>query len=296
MLDILWSMTRSRRSKEDMQGLRLAIYDVCAQQHPTTCRSVFYQLVASGVIEKTEAEYNQTVIRLLGKMRLDGDLPWDWIVDGTRWMHKSRSHSSMQDALRDTTQLYRRELWAEQPYYVEVWLEKEALAGVLFDVTDEFDVPLMVARGYSSLTFLHDAASTIRHRIARGHTAIIYNIGDHDPSGVNAWQKVVERLEDFIGPPWTQELVCERLAVTPEQIQEMQLPTRPTKRSDTRSKTFQGESVEVDAIPTPVLQGLVRTAIEDVIDDDEWERTLLIEQAERESATALVQTFSPPAA
>jgi hypothetical protein len=56
---------------------------------------------------------------------------------------------------------YRRDVWINQNDYVEIWLEKDALAGVVYGVTEEFDVPLMVSRGYSSLSYLHGAAMQI---------------------------------------------------------------------------------------------------------------------------------------
>ena len=111
-----------------------------------TVRQVFYRLVSSGVIPKTEASYKNIVVRLLGIMRREGDLPFRWIADNTRWMRKPSTYSSLEHALDNTIATYRRALWDQQDSYVEIWLEKDALAGVLYDVTAEWDVPLMVTR------------------------------------------------------------------------------------------------------------------------------------------------------
>ncbi len=122
-------------------------------------------------------------------MRLEGRIPWSWITDGTRWMHKSVRYGSVEEALEATRQHYRRDYWRELDDYVEVWLEKDALAGVLFRVTDEWGVPLMVTRGFASLSYIHNAAETIQ-RV--GKPTHIYYFGDYDPSGV----EIDRNLED----------------------------------------------------------------------------------------------------
>ncbi len=80
-------------------------------------------------------------------MRRARELPFHWIADNTRWMRKPTTHDGLSDLLQDTAQLYRRSLWSNQSAYVEIWLEKDALSGVLYPITQEFDVPLMVTRG-----------------------------------------------------------------------------------------------------------------------------------------------------
>ncbi len=94
-------------------------------------------------------------------MRRAGRVPYGWIIDGTRWMHKPRSFSSLEQAVQRTAESYRRAVWDDQPVRVEIWLEKHGLAGVILDVTAEFDVPLYVSRGFSSLTYLAEAAGDI---------------------------------------------------------------------------------------------------------------------------------------
>jgi hypothetical protein len=125
--------------------------------NPMTVRQVFYQAVSRGLIAKTEAEYKQTIGRLLTEMRLDGTIPFGWIADNTRWMRKPETHSSLKAVAEEWARSYRRAIWQEQEVYVEVWLEKEALAGVLYEETHRYDVPLMVTRGYPSLSYVHEA-------------------------------------------------------------------------------------------------------------------------------------------
>jgi hypothetical protein len=257
------------------------MFNLIEADHPMTVRQVFYRMVSAGAIDKTETEYKSTIVRLLGDMRRAGELPYGWIADNTRWMRKPVSHSSAEAALRRTADTYRRALWDDQDTYVEIWLEKDALSGVLFDVTAAWDVPLMVTRGYPSLTFLHEAAEAID---TVGKPTHIYYFGDHDPSGVHIPKKVEQDLRGFAPDV---DLTFERVAVTPEQIEVLDLPTRPTKASDTRSKNFEGESVEVDAIPPNTLRGIVAGCIEYHVDDHALAVTEAAEESERELLAAI---------
>ena len=263
-----------RRSAAQIDAICAAIYDVLAEQHPATLRGVFYQLVSRGVVAKTEGEYKRTVGRLLTRMRLDGEIPMEWVADNTRWVRKTASYGGLADMLRQTKQLYRRSLWSAQDSYVEVWLEKEALAGVLFDVTDEWDVPLMVTRGYPSLTYVASAAEAIR---AVGKPAHLYYFGDRDPSGVDIPRSVESRLRELAPGA---DITFSVVAVTEAQVEELHLPTRPTKATDSRSKHFAGESVEVDAIPAPILRRMVANVIAAHVDQDAFCRLRLVEDAE----------------
>jgi len=250
-----------------------------------TVRQVFYRLVTCGAIGKSESEYKTTVVRLLTEMRLAGDIPFGWIADNTRWMRKPRTFSSLANALARTAETYRRSLWAELDVYVEIWLEKDALAGVLYEVTSAWDVPLMVTRGYPSLTYLHDAAETIK---SGRKPAFLYYFGDHDPSGTDIPRNVERRLRKF-APDVT--VTFRRVAVTTEQIEKWQLPTRPTKASDSRSRSFEGESVEVDAIPPATLRALVEECIFPRLPTAEVERLERIEEEERATLRRIAAAY-----
>jgi len=267
---------RRRRTWVEISLLRYRMYEVLEQDHPMTVRQLFYQMVSRGIIEKTEGAYKNIVVRLLGDMRRDGDIPFGWITDSTRWMRKPRSFSSLEDALNRTAQTYRRALWDSQPDYVEVWLEKEALAGVLYVVTAKWDVPLMVTRGYPSLTYLYEAAETIQEY---GKPTYLYYFGDYDPSGLDITRSVEHGIQEFAPEI---NFTLERVAVTREQIEELSLPTRPTKQTDSRSKNFEGESVEVDAIPPHQLRELAQQCIAGHIDEAQLKTLEIAEESERE--------------
>jgi hypothetical protein len=259
------------------------IYGVVSQNYPMTVRQVFYQLVSLGAIDKTENEYKSTVVRLLGIMRLEDELPFGWLVDNTRWMRKPRSYTGMEAALEETVKTYRRDLWNEQEAYVEIWLEKDALAGVLYKETEARDVRLMVTRGYPSLSYIYEAADAIESQDKPAH---LYYFGDYDPSGLDITRAVEQRIREFAP---TAEISFERLAVTAEQIALWKLPTRPTKKTDSRSKGFEGESVEVDAIPPNSLRELAASSITKHIDAMLLERARTTEKAERESLQSFLK-------
>src|SRR6516162_2310951 len=167
--------------------------------------------------------------------------------------------------------------------YAEIWLEKDALAGVILPVTSMYDVPLMVARGYASLSFLHSAAEYINTLDVPSY---IYHLGDFDPSGVNAGEKIEDTLREMASDA---EIIFERLAVTPEQIVEWNLPSRPTKASDTRAAKFDSDiSVELDAIEPNQLRALVQEAIERHLPPVQFEILKAAEESEREIITRLV--------
>ena len=269
---------RRRRTGAEVETIRAAIVAFAREDHPTTNRHLFYQVAGLGLIEKTEAEYKRTICRLSVQMREAGRLPFPWITDGTRWVRRPRTYSSLENALYRTAETYRRALWDDQPVRVEIWAEKDAIAGILYAVTSVWDVPLYVVRGYGSVSYLHEAALEARED---GRPTYIYHFGDHDPSGLDIERHVREKLRQYAGAGVA--LHFERLAVTPEQIVADALPTRPTKRSDSRAARFEGASVDVDTLAPSALRGLAEAAILRHIDARTRYRLARVEAGEREA-------------
>jgi hypothetical protein len=273
----------ARATAAEMEERRQALFAIVEEIQPATVRQVFYQAVVRGPIEKTEAAYEK-VQRAIVALRREGVMPYGWIVDGTRWMRKPTTFNSLDAALRNTAATYRKALWAELPDYVEVWIEKDALAGAVLPVTEQYDVPLMVARGFASLSFLASAAEYID---GLDKQVFIFQCGDHDPSGVAAAESAAESIESTLrelAP--SADISFERLAVTPAQIERLSLPLRPTKRSDSRAARFTAEfgagSVELDAIHPDTLRDMVREAIERHIDQRQLETLMAAERSERQ--------------
>lgn len=275
----------ARRSRAEIEEIEAAILDHVSTDHPMTVRGVFYRLVSDGIIPKTENAYKHTAARLTLRLRRQGSLPYDWIADGTRWMRKPTTWGSIDDLLTSVARTYRRALWDRQPAYVEIWCEKEAVAGVLYEVTDSYDVPLMVARGFASETFIHRAAETIR---AVDRPAYLYHFGDLDPSGVKAAEAIERRLREFASDV---PIIFQRAAVTHAQVQEWNLPGRPTKtRGNSHAVGWHGDSVELDAIPPRLLRQIVDDVIVRHLDPDALAHTRYVEEQERELLTSLART------
>ncbi len=269
-------INRRRASRAHIQRRRTSLCQIVSCMRPMTVRQVFYQASVHGLVDKTEAGYKQVQNDLV-RLRRDKVLPYGWLTDSTRWQRKPRAYDSPQEAAEDTARHYRKRLWTSAGVYVEVWLEKDALAGVVLPLTDKYDVPLMVSRGYASLSFLHSAAETISQM---KRPACIYHLGDFDPSGVDAGKKIEQTLRNFAPEA---EIHFERLAVTMAQIIEWRLPTRPTKQTDSRAKSFGDLSVELDAIEPGRLRALVEEAILRHLSPTELEALKVAEESERET-------------
>jgi hypothetical protein len=272
---------RRRSTKAQVEQRRADLFDIVADMKPMTVRQVYYQATVAGIIDKTEAGYNKVQTDLV-QMRRDGALPYSWLADNTRWQRKPRTFNSVEHALTETARLYRKALWSDIAAYVEVWLEKDALAGVVAPVTATYDVPLMVARGYASLSFLHGAADYINDIDVPTY---IYHLGDFDPSGVNAGEKIEQTLREMAP---NAEIHFQRLAVNEGQISALSLPTRPTKATDTRAKNFGAVSVELDALRPDYLRSMVRSAIERHLPRDKFDVLMTAEASERELLASLV--------
>jgi hypothetical protein len=272
-----------RATKAEMEARAEALIDIVEDVAPASVRGIFYQATVRGVIEKTENGYKK-VGRLLVQLRRAGLINYSDIADNTRWMRKPKSHSSLEAALDHTARTYRKALWDDTDEYIEIWLEKDALSGVILPITTQFDVPLMVSRGYASLTFLSNAAEIMKEE---GRPCYIYHLGDWDPSGQDAARHIEETLHDLA--PYA-EIHFERIAVTQEQIEEWNLPSRPTKSSDSRSKKWRGgDSVELDAIHPDQLRELVQAAIEQHLPPEKFDHLKVAEESERELLEAWIE-------
>jgi len=216
-----------------------------------TVRQVYYQLVVKDAVEKTEAGYNQVQRQLL-LMRREGLIPYFLISDSSRRKHQLQSHNGLEDAATDMIHHYRLNVWKDLDVYVEIWLEKEALSGIFTDVTYEFDVPLCVTKGFASDSFIFRSANYIKYI---GKPTYIYIFSDHDPSGLLLADEIGRKLRSFGVDPH-----CERIGLRPEQVAELGLPSRPTKKSS-HLKGFIGESTELDAMHPSLLKELIEDCI-----------------------------------
>jgi len=272
---------RSRRTNIEIGVLDDAIVAAVEQDKPVTLRGVFYRAMSAGAVDKTELGYRAVGRRLITLRRTGRISYWD-ITDGTRWITKPRTFDGWQEALDDAATSYRRALWTRSDYALQLFTEKDAISGVILPITDRWDIPLGVLRGYSSESFAWQVGQSLDpYRVN-----ILAQLGDHDPSGVGAWTDFTNKVQAFSPNAY---VGCIRIAVTPEQIDELGLPMRPTKTSDSRAKDWVGGSVEVDAIPAPILRALVEDWIAEYVDAHAYSVALEAERSERDILHNLVR-------
>jgi len=184
---------RQRATKSEMATRRRRIYQIVERDQPMTVRQVYYQAVVHGIVGKAEEDYDK-VQDMLTELRRDGEIPYEWIIDEGRFARQPYTVEGIPQALNDTRRNYRKDPWQGIDEYVQIWVEKNALVGVLEPVTSEYDVALMAAVGYSSISFLHEAAQRL---IDLGHPIYIYHLGDLDPSGAQAAEAIEKDLRGF---------------------------------------------------------------------------------------------------
>ncbi|MEM0935744.1 MAG: hypothetical protein AAGJ91_07565 [Pseudomonadota bacterium] len=246
---------------------------------PMTVRGLYYQAEVAHLpgIDKTEASYAKVQRHVLN-LRRDGRLPYNTISDATRYTRRPRTHDGWEDALQETARLYRKSLWADSFDEVEIWIEKSALAGVLYPVTAEYDVSLMPTGGYTSETFAYEAVARLRDT---GRTLHVYALYDFDRSGQSAADSLREKVERF-GDELDVPVSFINLGLSLGQVRAMNLPTREPKRKTAADMAWPHDiAAELDAIPPDDLREMVRSAIELHLPQNELKQLKAIEAAER---------------
>lgn len=246
---------------------------------PVTVRGLYYQAEVAGLpgIDKSESGYAKIQAQVLA-LRQAGRMPYNVIADATRWARRPRTFDGWEEALQDTARLYRKNVWADSDEDVQVWIEKSALAGVIYDVTADFDVSLMSTGGYVSETFAFEAVDDLR---GSGKTLVIYSLYDFDRSGMDAAHSLREKVERF-GTEFGVPVRFQQLGLTHSQVMELGLPTRPAKSVTKADQRWPHDfAAELDAIPPDTLRGMVRDAIEIHLPAGEHAALKRIERAER---------------
>ncbi len=274
---------RFRRTRAAIQKYADDLITLVAEHAPASVRQIFYLAVARNLEEKSEPGYKR-IVEQLSNLRLSGEIPWAEIADRSRWQRKPLTFSGARAAMEHTRRTYRRSVWFELKQRVMVVLEKDALVGVVGDVTEEYDVPLLVTRGFSSLSFVRGLAEDIVAYDGEGIHSYVYALGDWDPSGVKAHEAFDRRLKDWC-PAGSYSF--SRLGVTEEQIADWALPTRPTKQSTHAVHWDGGESVELDSIRPATLRELVHIAIERHVPPSHMRVLKVAEESERNILRAM---------
>ena len=286
--EIKVASTLKRATRAEMEERAEFLIDHADRHGPVTVRGLYYQAEVAGIpgIGKDDSGYRKVQLQALS-LRRAGRLPYNDIADATRWMRKPRSYDSIEEALETTVRTYRKALWNDSIDYVEVWCEKDALAGVIYPVTVQYDVPLMVTRGFSSETFVYNAIEERGEDVLRQFH--VYYLGDFDRAGRDAANSLKEKLARFSEDKLF-SVYFHQIAVTEQQIEEWELPTREPKRETAADKKWPHDfACELDAIPADTLRDLVRLHIERHLPRDQLEVLKIAEESERELLKAFVR-------
>lgn len=262
-----------------------------------TLRQLYYQFVAKGLIENNDREYKR-LGDILNDARMGGLLDWKAMVDRTRYVRANSHWEHPSELVEACSEQYLLDRWDAQPTYVEVWIEKDALVGVLQSVCPALDVPYFSCRGYTSLSEMWTAAMRIRRKVDAGKQAVVLHFGDHDPSGIDMTRDIEDRLRT-LGELHTDDFEVRRLALTIEQVQEINPPPNPAKISDSRSDRYIAnygtQSWELDALPPEALTALVQGEITDLLDAKQWAKDTLRQTKQRKLLVAAAKQLEKTA-
>lgn len=269
---------RRRRTKQQIEQLDDQIVRHVVNENPVSVRHVYYGMTNPRLpepVEKTDNGYRTIQSRCL-KLRRSGRIPYSCITDMSRTGFHVQTYGNAGEFLTRVAGLYRAQLW-EQPsvdQFCEIWVESRSIAGVLLDLCDELAVSLYPAGGFTSASFAYDAAQGLN---AQGNTRVLY-VGDYDPAGVLIDKSIERELRRHLKP--SVSLDFQRIAITKEQIEKYDLPTKPRKASDRRSLHIK-ETVEAEAMPASLLRSIVRRHVESLLPAGALEAVKVAEEEER---------------
>lgn len=259
-----------RKSLQLIQMANQICEEYASQGYQLTLRQLYYQFVARGIIPNTMKDY-KNLGNVINDARLAGLLDWNYIEDRTRNLASVPTWDSAKDILGAAANSFKYDFWADQNYRIEVWVEKEALVGVIERAAFKYRCPYFACRGYSSQSESWRAGQRFGEYGNDGQAIKVLHLGDHDPSGIDMTRDNDERLQMFSDGA---DLEIIRLALNMNQVEQYNPPPNPAKLTDTRAtdyiNKFGENSWELDALDPKVIDNLISTNIEKYIDWDKW--------------------------
>lgn len=270
-----------RQASRDMLARCNAILnEYQAQGLRLTLRQLFYQLVVRGIILNTDRSY-KNLGNLISNGRLAGVLDWDAIEDRLRQPIIPLEFADTDELIEAAISSYRLPRRAEQDVYVELWVEKDALAGVLRPIANAHHIPMMVNRGNSSQSAMYESMQRFVAAERTGKRCVLFYLGDHDPSGDDMLRDIRDRLEMLRA-----NVEVEKLAINEDQIAQYNPPPNRVKLTDSRAAKFIAnygtDCYEVDALPPNVLTQIINDALAGVTQQDRIDPHLEQEERDKE--------------
>lgn len=267
---------RVRRTKAEIAALRDAIRAIVRADPPMAGRHVFYLAVNHGLVPKTERGEDR-VGEAINWLRRHGEIGWPDVIDTSRSVALAAGFASVGAALDAWAKYYRRDFWAGRQDRPAIYIEKDALAGLISPITEKYGVPLMSARGDASNGFLYECTQYLTD------ASTVYAFSDLDGPGEGS---IIKAMRRKFPKYWNCHARIERVALTPAQVREHKLPKRPPKKGDKRKY-----AVDLDALPKAELQRLVKDCILRHVDASEWQAHLEHEAADQERLAELATRY-----
>lgn len=247
------------------------IEDYDSQGYKLTLRQLYYQFVSKDLIPNNMKEYKK-LGAIINDARLAGLIDWDAIEDRTRAMKGYYGHDSPEDAIRSASYSYKENKMYDQDTIVEVWVEKEALTGIIRTACYNWQLSFFACKGYPSQSSMHEAAQRhVKHQ-NNDKNVIVLHMGDHDPSGIDMTRDIEERLSLF-----GSDAEVRRIALNMHQINQFNPPPNPAKMTDSRASDyiheFGSSSWELDALTPEQLNSLIDDQIDTIYDHEVWEES-----------------------
>lgn len=232
-----------------------------------TLRQLYYQFVSRGLIENKQKEYKR-LGSVINNARMAGFIDWDAIVDRTRTLRQTSHWKNTSEIIESCVQCFKLDKWKNQDYRPEVWIEKDALVGVIAGICEQLDVPYFSCRGYTSQSSMWGAS---KRMLYHNQIPFIIHLGDHDPSGIDMSRDIRDRLHIF----GINDLVFKRIALNRSQVDKYNPPPNPAKLTDTRAYEYISEhgeeSWELDALEPKVIVSLIKGTVLSVRDENLWQ-------------------------
>lgn len=261
-------------SIEKLRHINLIIDQYDAQGYDLSLRQLYYQMVARDWIENSQRSYKQ-IVGLVRDGRYAGLIDWEMIKDRNRSTERNSHWESPSQILRTAARGFAIDKWKDQPWHVEVMVEKDALSGVLWPVCSKLDVRFTANKGYSSASMMKETAERVEQAASGGGDIVIIYLGDHDPSGMDMTRDIADRLELL---SYGTHLQVDRIALNMDQILDLKPPENPAKMSDSRAQAYIMEfghnSWELDALEPSMLADLVEQAVLQFRDEDLWKKAI----------------------
>lgn len=252
-----------------------------------TVRQIYYQFVSRDYIPNTIQSYKR-LASILNDARLAGLIDWDSIGDNTRNLESPASWDAPTDIMDAVARQFRLDPWEKQDARIEVWIEKDALTGVIEPVCRRYRVPYFACRGYTSQSEAYAAGKRLAEYARAGQRVLVLHLGDHDPSGLNMTDDNAARLA-MLGGLDSSEFEFRRIALNMDQVERYNPPPNPAKTTDSRALGEDGyvarfgySSWELDALSPSVIASLIEAEITPEIDQERWDAVMADEERDRE--------------